>query len=178
MKKYSEEYKLKVVKYYFKYKTGYVNTAKHFGDVSDTSVLQWVRRYKECGEDGFKKNDRKNYSGDFKVNVIKYMHSHHLSYLETAIHFKLGSNNIVSDWEKIYYEKGPQGLYKRKKTTRNVVKRNMKKPLEPKEIKKDIKDMTKEELMEQYEYLRMENAYLKKLQALVQKRTNQQQEKK
>ena len=54
----------------------------------------------------------------------------------------------------------------------------MKKPVEPKEIKKDIKDMTKDELIEKYEYLRMENAYLKKLQALVQKRTNQQQEKK
>ena len=38
--------------------------------------------------------------------------------------------------------------------------------------------MTKEELMEQYEYLRMENAYLKKLQALVQERTKPKQEKK
>ena len=38
--------------------------------------------------------------------------------------------------------------------------------------------MTKEELLERYEYLRMENAYLKKLQALVQKRTKPQQGKK
>lgn len=48
----------------------------------------------------------------------------------------------------------------------------------PKIEEKDLKDMTKEELLERYEYLRMENAYLKKLQALVQKRTKPQQGKK
>lgn len=178
MEKYSKDFKLKVVKYYLKYKKGYVSTANHFGNVSDTSVLQWVRRYKECGEDGLKRNKKVTYSGEFKENVVKYMHDHHLSYLETAIHFNISSNNIVSDWENIYYEKGPQGLYERKTPVSSGKLKRMKKPVEPKGIKKELKDMTKEELLEQYEYLRMENAYLKKLQALVQKRTNQQQEKK
>ena len=43
------------------------------------------------------------------------MHAKHLSYLETSIHFNLGDNTIVRMWEQIYYEKGPQGLYERKK---------------------------------------------------------------
>ena len=107
------------------------------------------------------------------------MHANHLSYLETAIHFNLGSNNIVRMWEQIYYEKGPQGLYERKKYTKSGKPRKMKIPENnPKIEEKDLKNMTKEELLEKYEYLRMENAYLKKLQALVQKRTKPQQEKK
>ena len=36
---------------------------------------------------------------------------------------------------------------------------------------KDLEKKSKEELMEEIEQLRMENAYLKKLQALVQERT-------
>ena len=68
----------------------------------------------------------------------------------------------------------------KEKNTRKARKpRKMKIPENnPKITKKNIKDMTKEELLEQNEYLRMENAYLKKLQALVQKRTKPQQEKK
>ena len=109
------------------------------------------------------------------------MHAKHLSYLETSIHFNLGDNTIVRMWEQIYYEKGPQGLYERKKYKKSGKPRKKRIPennSKIEKIKKDVKNMTKEELLEQNEYLRMENAYLKKLQALVQKRTKPQQEKK
>ena len=122
MKKYSKELKLKVVKYYLKHKQGYVSTAKHFGNVSDTMVLHWVRKYKERGEEGLERNKKQSYSGKFKEDVVKYMHANHLSYLETAIHFNLGSNNIARMWEQIYYEKGPQGLYERKQFTKSNMK--------------------------------------------------------
>ena len=52
------------------------------------------------------------------------MHANHLSYLETAIDFNLGSNNIVRMWEQIYYEKGPQGLMKEKYTERAETTKN------------------------------------------------------
>ena len=178
MEKYSKEFKLKVVKYYFKYKKGYVSTAKHFGLTSDVTVLHWVRRYKERGEEGLEKKKYVQYDGKFKENVVRYMHDHHLSYLETAIHFNLGDNNVVSDWEKIYYEKGPQGLYVRKKCQKSGKPRKMSKKPNKTEIETDLKDKSQKELLEEIEQLRMENAYLKKLQALVQKRTKPQQEKK
>lgn len=38
------------------------------------------------------------------------MHNNHLSLMETAVKFNLGTHSIVSKWERIYYEKGPQGL--------------------------------------------------------------------
>jgi len=53
MAKYSAEFKLKVVKYYLEKNCGYVNTANHFGNISDIAVLKWVRKYKEHGEKGF-----------------------------------------------------------------------------------------------------------------------------
>ena len=54
----------------------------------------------------------------------------------------------------------------------------MRKDTAQQQIEKDLKDKSQKELLEEIEQLRMENAYLKKLQALVQKRTKPQQEKK
>ena len=92
MAKYSAEFKLEVVKYYLEKNCGYVNTANHFGNISDVAVLKWVRKYKEHGEKGFYKNKKSSYSGEFKHNVIEYMHKNHLSCTEIAIHFNLGNN--------------------------------------------------------------------------------------
>ncbi len=127
MEKYSKEFKLKVIKYYLEKKEGYLKVAEHF-KVSDSTVLQWVRKYKANGEKGLETRKKKNYDGDFKKEVIEYMHEHHLSYLETVIHFNLGSTNVPSEWEKIYKRKGIEGLYHRKPyRTRKVRKRKTKK---------------------------------------------------
>ena len=163
MAKYSAEFKLEVVKYYLEKNCGYVNTANHFGNISDVAVLKWVRKYKEHGEKGFYKNKKSSYSGEFKHNVIEYMHKNHLSCTETAIHFNLGNNYIVSKWERIYYEEGPQALYEER--------RGRKKNMSSKPRKKKLTTESAEDLIAEVERLRMENAYLKKLQALVQERT-------
>ena len=170
MAKYSVEFKLEVVKYYLEKNCGYVNTANHFGNISDVAVLKWVRKYKEHGEKGFYKNKKSSYSGEFKHNVIEYMHKNHLSCTETAIHFNLGNNYIVSKWERIYYEEGPQALYEER--------RGRKKNMSSKPRKKKLSKEIEEDLIAENQRLRMENAYLKKLQALVQERTQPKQEKK
>ena len=61
MKKYSKQYKIEVVKYYLEQKQGYASTAKHFGNISDTMVLHWVRKYKERGEAGLERNKHHTY---------------------------------------------------------------------------------------------------------------------
>ena len=170
MSKYSNDFKLEVVKYYLEKNCGYVNTANHFGNISDVAVLKWVRKYKEHGEKGLLKNLKSSYSGEFKQSVIEYMHKNHLSCTETAIHFNLGNNYIVSKWERIYYEEGPQALYEER--------RGRKKNMSSKPRKKKLSKENEEDLIEEVQRLRMENAYLKKLQALVQERTKPKQEKK
>ena len=98
------------------------------------------------------------------------MHTNHLSANETAIHFNLGSVDQATKWERIYYEEGPQGLYKER--------RGRNKNMSSKTRKKKLSKEVEEDLIAENQRLRMENAYLKKLQALVQERTKPKQSKK
>ena len=171
MSKYSLELKLKVVKYCIDEHYGYRQAANHFNIPSKVTIQNWVRKYKEHGVSGLNKNPKSTYSGDFKVNVIKYMHDNHLSCFETAIHFNLAGSERVEKWRRIYYEKGPQALYEKKCGHNN---RNM--SSKPKKEKNSVDN--EKDLLKELEYLRAENAYLKKLDALVQERIKQENKKK
>ena len=165
MSKYSNEFKLKVVQYYLKGKTSYSETAKYFNMPDFSSIAKWVRKYKKHGIKGLVKPIKVSYSGEFKNNVIEYMHANHLSLKETAYHFNIGCHDTVGKWERIYYEKGPHALYRKSS--------GMEKEMKSKRTKsKELgEDKEKEALLKEIEQLRMENAYLKKLQALIQERT-------
>ena len=170
MSKYSNEFKLEVVKYCEEQHHGYADAAKYFNIPSKTIILQWVRRYKEKGIEGLLKNKISSYSGEFKQDVVEYMHKNHLSATETAINFNLANHSIVLKWERIYYEEGPQALYKER--------RGRRKDMSSRPRKKKISKENEEDLIAEVQRLRMENAYLKKLQALVQERTKPKQSKK
>lgn len=162
MSKYSNEFKLEVVNFYLEKNYGYMRTAEHFSIPSHELVRKWVLKYQEHGSKGLLKNQISSYSGEFKQNVIEYMHNNHLSAVETAYHFNLGNNHIVDKWERIYYEEGPQGLY--------IERRGRSKNMSFKPRKKKLSKEVEEDLIDEVQRLRMENAYLKKLQALVQER--------
>lgn len=154
MSKYSTEFKLEVVMFCIEGNYGYRYTAKHFNIPSASDVRKWVRRYKEHGVNG----------------VIEYMHTNHLSLQETAYHFNLANNSIVGKWERIYYEKGPQALYLKQRGRKKNMSSNPKK----KQLSKEVK----EDLIAENQRLRMENEYLKKLNALVLERIKQENKKK
>ena len=168
MSKYSEEFKLEVVKYYLN-GAGYSKTATKFGIPSLSTVQKWVKKYQEHGIKGLLKNFKSSYSGEFKQNVVEYMHENHLSVVQTAIHFNLGSIDQATRWERIYYEEGPQALYEERRGRKNMSSKPRKKKLS-KETEKD--------LIEEVQQLRMENEYLKKLDALVQERIKRENKKK
>ena len=162
MSKYSNEFKLEVVQYSIEQKCGIQSTAKHFNIPSVQTVRKWIKRYHEHGAKGLLKNIQSSYSGEFKQNVIEYMHTNHLSLQETAFHFNLGHHSIVGKWEHIYYEEGPQALYR--------ANRGRPRKMSSKPKKKKSNKNVEEDLIKEVEYLRMENEYLKKLNALVQER--------
>lgn len=168
MSKYSSEFKLEVVNYYLENNVGYKITANHFG-LAYSIVTRWIRRYKENGYEGLLKNPRSSYTGEFKQYVIEYMHENHLSYIATAIHFNLAGGYVVSKWENIYYEEGPQGLY---------IKRRGKPKKMNKPRKNKLDENIEEDLIAENQRLRMENEYLKKLNALVQERIKKENKKK
>ena len=98
------------------------------------------------------------------------MHENHLSLQETAFHFNLGHHDIVNRWERIYYEEGPQGLY--------IERRGRSKNMSSKPRKKNLNKEVEEDLIAENQRLRMENEYLKKLNALVQERIKRENKKK
>ena len=171
MSKYSTEFKLEVVKYYIDEHHGYRETAKHFNlKTGDELVKKWVKRYEEHGINGLCRNLKSSYSGDFKLNVVEYMHANHLSLKQTAFHFNLGNLNVVGKWERIYYEEGPQALYEER--------RGRRKNMSSKPRKNKLSKEVEENLIAENQRLRMENEYLKKLNALVQERIKQENKKK
>jgi len=169
MSKYSEEFKLEVVNYYLNNCYGFEYVAKQFEIPAWTTIRKWVRKYQEHGYGGLIKNPKTSYSGEFKQNVIEYMHTNHLSCLETAIYFNLAGDYVVSKWERIYYEEGPQSLY--------IERRGRSKKMSSKQ-KKKLSNEVEEDLIAENQRLRMENEYLKKLNALVQERIKRENKKK
>lgn len=123
-------------------------------------IQNWVARYEEFGVDGLSMKSG-TYSGDFKVNVVEYMRKNSMSIFRAAVHFGIPSNATVGNWERIYLEEGPQALHKDNRgRKREVTKGKAKKPKMDKQVEED--------LIAEVQRLRMENEYLKKLNALVQ----------
>lgn len=108
----------------------------------------------------------KKYTGEFKQKVVETMQQEKLSYRETARQFEISDDKIVAKWERIYLEEGPGGLY--------IERRGRKSTGRPRKLPKEVE----EDLLEEVQRLRAENAYLKKLNALVAERVRQEKKRK
>ncbi len=97
----------------------------------------------------------KKYTGEFKQMVVETMRKELLSYQETARRFEVRSDTQLKNWERIYLEEGAEGLY--------IEHRGRKSTGRPKKLKPEAE----EDLITEVQRLRAENAYLKKLRALV-----------
>ena len=106
MSKYTEEFKLKVVKYCLEGNHSQKEAEKYFSIPKKSRIKIWIRKYQEHGIEGLVKKQKSSYSGKYKEYVVEYMQRNHLSATEAAVHFNLGSGSVVSNWEQIYYEKG------------------------------------------------------------------------
>ena len=102
----------------------------------------------------------KRYTPEFKKLVVETMHQEHWSCVEAGKHFDV-ANQRVCDWERIYLTEGPEGLY--------VERRGRGSKGRPPQMPKKVE----EDLLAEVQRLRAENAYLKKLQALVQEEERQ-----
>ena len=101
-----------------------------------------------------KSRTNKKYTGEFKQMVVETMRKEGLSYKEAERQFELPHKRAAS-WERIYLEEGPEGLY--------IERRGRKSTGRPKKLKPEVE----EDLIAEVQRLRAENAYLKKLRALV-----------
>lgn len=114
------------------------------------------------------KTERKNkvYSGEFKIGVIMDMGENYLSHRESVRKYWNTQNRTEEDkylhtlrnWERIYLEEGVKGLMKERRGKGSKGR--------PPKLDKE----REEDLIAENQRLRMEIEYLKKLDALVRKR--------
>lgn len=97
----------------------------------------------------------KRYTGEFKQQVVETMRRERLSCREAEELFEITSHTCIPQWERIYLEEGPEGLY--------LERRGRSSKGRPPKLGKQVE----EDLIAENQRLRAENAYLKNLQALV-----------
>ena len=156
---FTEELKIAVVQYVLEGHTRKETSEKFC--VSCTPIEKWVNLYKLHGTKGLASRNlvgrQKGFDGEFRLKVLQYKQEHHLSCTQTAMHFCLDVVTVCR-WEKKFQKEGAQGLMK-KQVTKSTEKRQ-KKP-EQAELQQKNKWLSEENYR-----LRMENDYLKKLNAL------------
>ena len=168
--KYTKEFKLECIR---KRKEGiHIETPLGFKDRDNFmhQVRKWEKMYASLGEAGLD-HGKPTLSIEQRIELFQRVESGE-SYKSVAYGAGIG-NDLLIKWHRIYLEKGIDGL-KSLKRGRNP----MPKKKAEIDINKADEDKTKEELLEELKLARIENEYLKKLSALVQKRKAQEQKKK
>ena len=158
MAKYTTEFKLEIIKRIMNDGLSIREAAKE-RHVSKCEVQKWLAAYNTHGMAGIVRKHN-SYTGEFKQQVVEDMRKNNLSFFETATKYNLGNHDIVAKWERTYLEEGPQGLY--------VDHRGRRKSSFGHPPKLDTK--VQNDLIAENQRLRMENDYLKKLNALVRDR--------
>lgn len=159
MTKYNHEVRIKVVK---EIDNGgsIKGTARKF-EISRKVVLVWYRRYQQAGIEGLIETNQK-YSTDFKFAAVEYLLNNNVSLNQAAAALGIPSDTTLLTWKRRFLAEGVAGL---KDTQKG------RPPKMPKQPPKPSKPLSKEELYEaRIRELEMENAYLKKLNALVAER--------
>ena len=170
MAKYSEQFKLAVVQDYLSDTSeGYRAIGRRHGLSSHVILQRWVAAYQLHGGAGLRKKSS-GYSAEYKLSVLQHMWDNRLSINQTAARFDIRSYAMVSMWERAYQEGGIEALKPRRRgRPRPMTASDTSKP----DQAPDDDKRSREDLLAEVNQLRMELAYVKKLQALVQARPKQ-----
>jgi len=113
----------------------------------------------------------RKHSPEFKLSVILDMRENHLGLRETERKYNVG-HSVILKWERIFLEEGADGLMKERRGKASAASGTRKG--RPPRLDKKVE----EDLIAENQRLRMENEYLKKLNALVQERIQRENKKK
>ncbi len=158
MSKYTTEFKLKIVEHYLQTNCSKKSLARKF-KVSRSDVQKWIAFYENQGEAGLV-STYTNYTEEFKLDVLNFVIETGTSLIETAAVFNIPAPSTILRWKKLLEKQGIRAL--QSKNGASIYEKDTKKtqPVEG----------SQEALLAEIERLRMENAYLKKLNALVQEK--------
>lgn len=162
-KKHDFEFRLRIVESVIRGRRTSRSISQEVG-ISKSLVKRWVSFYRRYGVAGLRPISN-GYSAEFRLKVVRTIKDEPLSLSKASLRFKIPSVSTVLDWVRIYDSQGQKGLLAVRKGRPSIMPRKPKRPL-----------TREEQLLEELADLRAENAYLKKLQALIQSE-NQKEEK-
>jgi transposase len=131
-------------------------------NVGHKQIRYWGQVFKIHREKAFE-GGVANPSSTHKLSMLRAMWTNEWSLVHTSARFNLSSPGILSKWLADYTALGEEGL-RPKRQGRSMKKQPRVASSKPSE------EMTDKELRDELEYLRAENAVLKKLEALAQQK--------
>ncbi|CCD29653.1 Transposase IS3/IS150 family protein [Candidatus Glomeribacter gigasporarum BEG34] len=165
MGKYTEQTKLTATEDYCGGHSSLKTVARrHSVDIS--SLRKWVAVYKMHGATALKTKEKKCHSVEFKLSVLKRVRDEGLSLRQAAALFDIPRFDMIGHWERQYREGGLDALSWGSHSCHNRMKKNQSPEATFQSSKNDAR--SREELLEELNFFRMENADLKKLEALAQ----------
>jgi transposase len=102
--KYSEGFKLMLVKEYLEGKLGYRLLAQKYDMKDFTRILRWVKVYEKFGEKGLmRKKNKETYSVQFKLDVLSFMKRTGSSEADTALQFGLTNPSMIASCSTVKF---------------------------------------------------------------------------
>jgi transposase len=172
MAKHSQEFKRQVVEHYLSENVGYKSVSQLFG-IDHSTVRKWIAAFNQHGSDGlFIKTTKTVYPPDFKLDVVHAIIEEGLSLWEAQQRFCVRERMTIRQWLRLYESGGIAALQPKPKGHAKPMPK-LKQP-QSNSVTAD-QDKTHAELLKELQYLRAENAFLKKLDALIQAQKAEQQ---
>lgn len=161
----TEKIKLGTVRAYLAGELTVASAAMKHG-VGKTAVKRWIALYRAHGVEGLRRRRNRTYGTTFKFDAVMLMRREGLSRRETALRLGIRDIAVVGVWERLYDEGGWQALQPRPKGRPRFMHKPPLKPPSPSPVPDEQRD--RDDLINELRWLRMENDYLKKLDASVQ----------
>lgn len=150
--------RLAAVKHYLSGKATLEQTAHQFG-VGCSPLTRWIRAFRHQGEVGLQHRLSRAYTPEFRLHVVRYVIANRCTSTEASAHFSIPNETLILSWMKRYQEGGKEALNPSR--ARSIMAKD-----KYEYGSKSFSEMTQGELEKELEYLRAENAYLKKRKAL------------
>jgi transposase len=167
-RKHGTEFKLQIVEEHLKGHSA--NYLSKKWDISKSLIRKWIDHHASSGAKGLQPKRYNYYTKEFKLKVVNEYRDKRLSLRDCCLQFNIPAQSTLVCWARKYEQLGMGGLNEQKGRPTSMKK--------DKPATKKTAPLTRlEELEKENLYLRAENDFLKKLDALTREKQTQQSKK-